>query len=167
MDRLIYLTQGKVAVVDDIDWMYLLDRSWQAHKSKDKKTWYVWRSDRIDGIKITVQMHTVIIERMGLIVPKGYVIDHKDHDGLNNRRNNLRVITYSESCINQGRRKNSNNKYRGVTKLGHLHFKIRIQCNNQEMYFEVYATEEDAAKMRDELTKLYHGEFVVLNFPGE
>jgi hypothetical protein len=167
MDNRIYLTQGKVAFVDEKYVIKLINRSWQAHKSPDKKTWYARRTDRIDGVKVTIQMHQLIADWMGLIVPFGYVLDHIDRDGLNNREENIRVVTYSQSCANQTRRYNTKNKYIGVDYIEIYHCKVRIQHDGIQENIDVYDTEENAARVRDILARKYHGEAARLNFPDE
>jgi hypothetical protein len=43
-----------------------------------------------------IYLHQLIFGK----APKGYEIDHKDINPLNNRRNNLRLLTHQENCLN-------------------------------------------------------------------
>jgi hypothetical protein len=86
--RTIPLTQGKVALVDDADFDRLDSYNWCAHKHCN--TWYAVRNGRRNsrGIRPLVLMH-----RQLLRASSGVDIDHRDGNGLNNRRKNLRVAT--------------------------------------------------------------------------
>lgn len=88
MNGLIYLSQGKVCVVDEADEEWLLRFRWHARKTST--TWYAraWINGKL------VYMHVLIMGRVGT-KDKKYV-HHVDEDGLNNRRNNLVVLNSSE-----------------------------------------------------------------------
>lgn len=130
---LIALTQGRFAIVDAADYDWLIRYKWRA--DKHYRTWYAMRSED----RTTVSMHRQIMK-----VPEGLVVDHIDHNGLNNRRSNLRVCTRSQNQCNQ-RRFGGKSKYKGVTWLRH--------------------TKKWAAKVYDRKASELHGEFAHLNFP--
>ncbi len=93
----IRLTQGKVALVDDEDFERVNALKWYAsHESRGTK-WYAIRRETIDGKRTKVRMH-----RFVLGLPLGYldperVVDHLNHDSLDNRKCNLEVITQEEN----------------------------------------------------------------------
>jgi hypothetical protein len=101
------LTQGKIALVDDEDFPELSKYRWYAHK--DDNTWYAERhSPKIDGESHKIKMHRVIAG-----TPKGVDTDHINGDGLDNRRENLRIVTHR---INQqNRHESKTSKYPGVS----------------------------------------------------
>ena len=92
----IKLTQGKITLVDDADFEMLNQFKWYAHKVR--KTYYadrlIWLPD--EKRQITVRMNHFIVGRP--IV--GFVCDHIDGNGLNNQRNNLRIVTYRQNTQN-------------------------------------------------------------------
>ena len=108
----IKLTQGKVALVDDEDFDFLNQWKWCAHK--DGNNFYAVRVDYSNGRanKKFLSMHRVLL---GLTDPKIFP-DHKDGDGLNNQRYNLRIATPSQNVINSKTSgKDKTSIYRGVS----------------------------------------------------
>jgi hypothetical protein len=88
----IKLTQGQFAKVDDEDYDWLNQWKWCAQYNPKTKSYYAVRSVK-EGVKI---MSRVIMGE-----PKGKLVDHEDHDTLNNKKNNLRVATRSQNGMNQ------------------------------------------------------------------
>ena len=98
--REINLSQGLKAIVDDCDYEYLSQFNWYAKKGRN--TWYAVRNVQVSQTRrTTLSMHRIIL---GIIDPS-IVTDHKNHNGLDNRRScNLRVCTNQENCCNQKKR---------------------------------------------------------------
>lgn len=95
----IQLTQGKAALVDDEDFEYLNQWKWYAHRNG--KIFYAERGQRINGSQTTIKMHHVVLSKP----PKGFEIDHRNGNGLDNQWYNLRFVTHRKNCQN---RKNQN-----------------------------------------------------------
>ena len=153
----IKLTQGKVALVDDGDYDFLMQWKWQAHF---KDLWYAVRTQRMGKKRICVRMHRVIL---GLIDPnvKG---DHKDGDGLNNQRGNLRIATTEQNAQNRRACSKSNSKYIGV----HLRIKTgkyiaQIAHNKNKKHIGCFETAEKAALAYNKAAFELFGEFARLN----
>lgn len=93
------LTRGKEAVIDVADAELVAGRNWQAIPAKHRNgTFYAMTSvyDPTTGRCRSYQMHRVIASSDG-----GPEIDHRDGDGLNNRRSNLREATRSQNMANK------------------------------------------------------------------
>jgi hypothetical protein len=96
--RQIRLSKGLYALVDGDDFWWLMQWTWCAsHESRGSK-WYAIRFEIIDGKRTKIRMHRAIIERHHkLKVPVGHVVDHVNHNSLDNRKQNLEVITQTEN----------------------------------------------------------------------
>jgi hypothetical protein len=99
--KLIPLTQGKFAMVDDADFDWLNQWNWQANLIKG--IWYATRGIRepkiargIYGKVVRVSMHRVILD----LKDRWELGDHLDGNGLNNQRSNLRKATNSQNLRN-------------------------------------------------------------------
>lgn len=154
----IQLSKGMVALVDDEDFEWLNQFKWYAVKGHN--CYYAKRNDYSGDRQTTVKMHRAIL---GLTDPK-VIVDHKDHNGLNNRRNNIRECTRSQNMSNKTSHKNSNSKYLGVSfHKGIQKFTARIQSNKKLINIGVYNTELDAAIAYNQSALKHHGEFANLN----
>lgn len=160
MTREIQLTQGKVAIVDDEDFEWLNQWKWYAHRYD--KIWYAERNKPRPYVeKKTIRMHAVILGN-------DKWADHKNGNGLDNRRDNLRECTYSQNVMNRGIQSNNTSGYIGVA----WHKKIDawvayIQVNRKRINLGRFTTKEEAAYVRDQAAIKYHGEFSHLNFLNE
>lgn len=153
------LTQGKVAVIDDADWPLVSGHKWRAAWSRRRgaNTWYAWTSVRGS----TVGMHRVI-----MAAPKGMLVDHRDGDGLNNRRSNLRLATFNQNNGHIVAPVRNRLGYRGVVKTPtskRFHAVIGKWCTDLGWY----DTPEEAARAYDDAAREKYGEFARLNFPRE
>ena len=98
--------------------------------------------------------------------PKGLVVDHRNCDSLDNRRDNLRVVTQAINMRNRRKRKNTSSQFIGVSlRKSRNRFDVNIRHNGKKIYLGSYDNEIDAARAYDAAAKKYYGEFARLNFP--
>lgn len=161
MTKTIPLTKGQTAIVDDSDYEHLSQFKWNAVKGYN--TYYATRCLPLGDKKYTRRyMHHEI---MGL--PDKDYIDHKDGNGLNCTRDNMRKATPTQNRYNQGMSKGTASGYKGVRKhvtANKVSWSACITVSGKVIYLGRFATAIDAALARDEAARKYHGEFAWTNF---
>jgi len=158
--RRIPLTQGKYAIVDPEDFTRLNKHKWHANKAKN--TYYAVRRIHIARSKWKhIKMHREILRP-----PAHLYVDHINHNGLDNRKANLRPATCRQNSYNRIHfRKNPSSKYKGVSfKKRTKKWTAQIRYNGKTKFIGSYENEIEAAKAYDKAAKKHHGEFAVLNF---
>jgi hypothetical protein len=160
--RRIPLTQGKYAIVDPEDFERLSKHKWHAFKSKN--TFYAERAVRVGKVRkqVVIKMHREILK-----VPDGLLVDHKNHNGLDNRKANLRPATRAENSRNRRkfRKRKCRSRFKGVSwNKDRKKWSARILFNRDMKFIGYFDDEIEAAKAYDEAAKKYHREFAVLNF---
>ena len=156
--KLIPLSQGKFARVDDSDFNQLSKFRWTLKTSKRTKVLYAKRFVIVEGKHTTIQMHAEIMKPA-----KGLQVDHRDRDGLNNQRSNLRVTTRAQNQRNQRKHSKGSSRYRGVCK-GYKGWLARISVDNKQISLGTFKTELEAALAYDFASLKYHGEHGRTNF---
>ena len=156
------LTQGKVALVDDEDYEWLSRWKWYSLKRRSG-IFYVTRNQWNFGTKKSskICMHRLIMKAVG-----GEIVDHKDGNGLNNQRYNLRFCTGTQNNANSKLQKNSTSRYKGVTSVKYNRkWQSQIQHRYKHIHLGLYNTSEEAARVYDKKAIELFGEFARTNFP--
>lgn len=155
--KTIFLTQGQVAIVDDDMFDYL--NQWRWRCQKHNKTFYAVRLERLGKKQKAILMHRIILN-----VPDGFETDHRNHNGLDNRRENLRSCTHQQNGCNR-QLQTHNGGFKGVG--WHKKSKkwmARIGFNRQRIYLGLFNTAIEAAKAYDYKAKELFNEFALTNF---
>lgn len=103
----VLLTQGYEAIVDASSVPIVKGFNWTANVKQN--TVYAYRKVSIAKKAVTVRLHRVII-----CAPDGTQVDHINGNGLDNRRQNLRLATAVDNMRNQGRRADNKSGFKGV-----------------------------------------------------
>ena len=158
--RRIPLTQGKYAIVDPDDFERLNKHKWYAVKNTN--TFYALRNKRVGKKYISLGMHRQILHP-----PENLMVDHINHNGLDNRKANLRLATCAQNTYNRKQfRKDKTSKYTGVSWRKYKKKWAAIICyKRKNIIIGYFKDEKQAAKAYDKAAKKYHGEFASLNFP--
>lgn len=149
----ILLTQGKVAIVDSEDYEWLSQWKWQYHEGYATTAIY-----NPDGQTQTrVWMHRLIMD-----CPDDMVVDHRDGNGLNNFRSNLRVCTPNQNKYNQRPQEGRLSIYKGVTVRDGKYI-ARISKDETLYHIGVFTDEIASANAYNHYALQYFGEFARLN----
>ena len=155
----ILLTQGKYTIVDDENYGWLMQWKWCV--SKKHRSWYAVRGTERGGIQKTYQMHNFIMPP-----PKNKEIDHKNGDGLDNRKCNLRICTHAENIRNQRTRITKGTSiFKGVCfekQTGS--WKAQIGFNKKSINLGRYKSEIEAARVYDSAAKNLYKQYAQTNF---
>lgn len=156
--KTITLTQGFEAVVDDCDFERVQKFQW--HASRQGRRIYAARNVRSpEGLRRIQTMHRFILD-----VSEEHV-DHRDGDGLNNRRDNLRACSQSENNMAFRRKAaGKSSSFRGVSFCRQTGlWRASVSHGGKLKQLGRFHNQKEAAKVRDNYAKNLHGPFASLN----
>lgn len=114
-----------------------------------KHRWWVVRSNHLRYVQGRVNGRKVYLHRFLLGPPTGKVVDHKDGNGLNNRRSNLRVVTQQE---------NTWNRRQGAVGFRDGYWHAAMRVGRQRIHLGFFPDEETAHKARAYVERKVRGE---------
>jgi len=159
--KFIVLTKGYVAIVDDDDFERLSQYKWSASVHPRSKTVYAQRHEA----GRVIQMHRSVLD-----APQSQHVDHYNHCGIDNRKENLRLCTITQNARNRSTDINwagKTSKYKGVgfmqSRDGAAKWLSRIKVNRKSKHLGWFMTELEAVRAYNEAAKHYFGEFACLN----
>lgn len=161
--RLIPLTRGKVAVIDAEDYERVSQHRWYAKVTprKGREVFYAARRLWGDVDRTAITMHRFILD-----APLNVDVDHKDGDGLNNTRENLRPATATQNARNAKKCPGATSVYKGV--VWHRRDRVweaSIRVDKKLRYLGRFRTEIEAAVAYDNAARAVDPEFCLFNFP--
>lgn len=144
------------AIVDDDIFDYLSQWTWRYQNAGHG---YAGRGE---GRRM-VLMHRVIMN-----APEGVEVDHRDNDGLNCQRHNLRLATHAQNMCNRLKNRRGTSQYKGVFWTpGIQKWRVMVYSNYKQIRLGCFADELEAARAYDAKAKELHGDFARLNFPEQ
>ena len=146
--KAIKLTQGALAWVSDEDFDRVSGYRYKLVKDHDRN--YAYREE---GGKLIALHQDIIGDR------PGHVIDHRNHDGLDNTRRNLRHATRSQNQMNSVRPKPAaaTSQFRGVTMI--QRWVARIMVDGKSTHLGTFRSEEAAVAAYNEASQRLYPEF--------
>lgn len=152
------LSKNKQAIIDDEDFIVLSKFIWTYEKSGRSE--YASRFIGTPPNRKKIYLHRQILG-----AKTGQCVDHKNGDGLDNRRTNLRISTKAQNQMNQRKQKNRSSKYIGVSfDKSRNKWVSYYSINKKRFVIGRFENEIDAALARDEKVKKEFKEFASLNF---
>lgn len=147
---IIPVSQGKFTTIDGEDYSLV-----------GQYRWYINHY----GYAVTnVGYKKIFMHRLIMNTPKGLVVDHINHNSLDNQKSNLRNCTRGQNQFNMLIRKDNTSGRKGVRWHKQLKkWNARIHVNGEEISLGCYNNREKASKAYNEAAQKYYGEFANLN----
>jgi hypothetical protein len=157
MTREIPLTRGLVALIDDEDYDLVSGYKWRAILNGSySKTFYA-ATGNTPNFQL---MHTLILP-----VGPGLEVDHKDRNGLNNTRANLRPATRGQNMANRSYPVGVTG-FRGVS-MKRSRYRATLMVGRKQVVVGYYECAIEAAVAYDRASLAANGEFASLNFSAD
>jgi hypothetical protein len=148
MTKKILLNKGYYVLVDDEDYEWLNKRKWNVFKPSHtvnhelyyaRRTWYF---GKVDGKRVEVG---VLMHRLIMGAKDGEIVDHINNNSLDNRKENLRIVTHRENQLN--RVQNTTSKCPGVYfDKSKQRYICMIVINGKHKNFGGFKDEKDACE---------------------
>lgn len=154
--KLLPLTKGKFAIVDDEDFEFVSQWKWQlGYRDCAQRSVF----------KENGQRHTIYLHREVTKAPDGVEVDHIDSNRLNCQKSNLRFCTHNLNVRNALKRSTvTSSKYKGVCwHKRQKKFNASIRVDGKRYNLGSFTSDKDAAIRYNEAARIYHGEFAKLN----
>lgn len=146
---------GLVMRCSDGDYDLLARYRWRRHVDKKNGKTYARRHWYEDGHQRGQFAHVLIMGALG--------VDHMDHDGLNNQRDNLRLATHRQNHQNR-RKQRGSSRFKGVCRYAPTRrWVAAIFVNGRRLSLGYHLDEEEAARAYDSAALEYFGEFACTN----
>ena len=147
----IKLTQGKVALVDDSDFEWLNRSNWYFNNGYAVRN--RWNST-------TEKQETMRMHRFILKPSNGFEVDHINHNGLDNQRSNIRIVTSRQNQMNSLIRKDNNSGCKGVSWYKSQNkWRACIMLKGKQKFLGYYSTIKEAATAYNQASVTYYGNF--------
>jgi len=145
-------------MVDDEDYEWL--NQWKWYAVKYSNLWYAGRTLNRKNKTRMIFMHREILQS-----PNNQVVDHRDSNGLNNQRSNIRLCMPNQNSMNRRKQEGASSRYKGVA--WHKRDK-KWQCGiryfKKSYHLGYFKSEQEAAEQYDIAAQIFFGEFARLNF---
>ena len=151
------LTRGLVALIDDEDYDRVSQFKWHASLAgKGSNLYYARHNPERNK---TIRLHRFILNATA-----GQVVDHINHDGLDCRRENLRIVSQHQNILNSRKHARSGNRFKGVYITQWKSFRVALTTERGFDHFGHHKDEVFAARVYDAVVTRLRGEFAVTNF---
>lgn len=171
VDVIIKLTRNQLTQIDD-RFAHLADLSWQAAWKDGTKSFYAQRSINLGGNKWRAEVlgRRICEEAHGRQLSKNEYVDHRNHDTLDNRLENLRIVSRSENARNRSMASNNTSGFKGVSlkkyKNGNPKWLASCTVENHQYHIGTFHDIHQAAFAYDLSAHKAHGEFAWTNYPA-
>lgn len=154
------LSQGRVALVDDEDFDRLRIFKWFAAQVRNSHLCYAVRRLPKGSKRQQISMHRELVQ-----ATSNRFVDHKNGNGLDNRKTNLRICRSGQNVSNSKLWKTNHSGYRGVSwKKDRKKWAVEITHNWKQITLGDFTSRHVAALVYDLWALDLRGEFARTNF---
>lgn len=147
------LSRGEEAIADEQDLHIVSGHNWSTQRKRN--TSYAMRNENIDGKNACIYLHREIAK-----AKEGDIVDHINRNGLDNRRGNIRIATFSQNKCNSKLQKNNVSGYRGVYwRRDREKYQAQIQINGVKIRLGNFKSIDEAHEAYKAASLKYHGEY--------
>ena len=155
--------RGAIVLIDQADADRVLARRWMVSYSKAENIF-----DCFHFINRKSEFSRKRLSRFILCATDAQIVDHINGNRLDNRRQNLRIVTQQQNTWNRRKANNAASAYKGVCPLAGSKSKpwrAYIHMDRKQKHLGLFATEIEAARVYDEAARSIFGQFAAVNFP--
>jgi hypothetical protein len=170
-----YRIEGEIAIIklvkrDGREFDCIIDKEdlekinfirWHVRYAPDGDNWYATSCKylgTIDGKARyrNIHIHSIIMDVLG---QPNIRVDHKNHDGLDNRKENLRLTNVIDNAKNRkSKNKNNSSGYRNVSWVSNK-WTVQLQVNGKNTVLGKFDDVHEAGKFAEEMRNKYYGKF--------
>lgn len=156
---LIFLKNRKLFTeIDDADFDAVRSFNWKSTSGGKNRTLYATAYIYADNKTYSYLLHRVILG----LTDRKVLVDHIDGNGLNNKRDNLRICTHTENMRNRRKNKNNSSGFKGVQiRKGYKvkKYVAEVRYMGKNFRSKGFATPAEAHSEYVRISKALHGEF--------
>ena len=141
------LTQNQFAIVDDKNYEWLSQYKWLAVWCQSTQSFYAARNKKKNGKSRTIYMHRKIL---GLVRNDKKLSDHINHNTLDNRESNLRIVNSQQNHFNRKNVKGCN------WSKAKKKYAAYIKINSKQIHLGYFLTYKEAHSAYLKAKEKYH-----------
>ena len=144
---------------EDLDMLIKANSSWSTAWKPEINDYYATTTKYLGKVNGRFKYNVIELHKFLMNPPEGMVVDHINHNALDNRRCNLRVVSNKQNIRNRKDR-NSNNTsgYRNVSKVGNKWI-VQLQVNGRNKCLGRFDDAHEAGVFAEKMRSKYYGEF--------
>ena len=145
--------KGKKVLIDEDDFPVISRLTWHIDSGYATTTF----------ITNNKKTYKIFMHRLILQSKRGYVVDHKNGNRLDNRKENLQYATHSQNSQNQKRKINKKSGFLGVEKVSQNSFRARLSLQGKKLNIGWFKSAKKAALAYDKAALVIFGRHALTN----